>query len=433
MNDPKPAAEPPAGRRRKKRRWLRWTILAALLVAVGWAGKPVFRDVALWRARVAIDDRRHESASTWLDVAAKLRSENAEFHFLSARLHRRLGHFDRVRAHLKQAYDLGWDVKQLEREQWIAQAQTGQFAAMSRHFPELFENAGSDGPEISEAFVLIMLSRFRLDSALRVLDAWQKDFPQDAKPHLLRGRVLSVVRNWKEAQREYAEALRLSPGNEQARLQLARCLMQRLKFQEAETYLRDCLADGTDNPDVYVSLAVCLRKQQNVDDAREVLRDNWKTLSKNVEALRERGQIELAAERPQDAVPFLKAAVEAAPVDRETRYAYAQALKAAGRDAEARKELEFVNEATKPVMRLGTLMPKLIDEPANIPLRFEIAEITWKYKSRAEGAKWYHSVLQFDPNHAATHRALATHYTLAGDAERAEHHRNRSASTVSTQ
>ena len=74
----------------------------------------------------------------------------------------------------------GLDETQLQREQSIALAQTRQFHELRDHWATLFEEAGSDGPEISEGYVTECLALFRLASANAVLDAWEKDFPGDA-------------------------------------------------------------------------------------------------------------------------------------------------------------------------------------------------------------------------------------------------------------
>ncbi|MCH8827939.1 MAG: tetratricopeptide repeat protein [Planctomycetes bacterium] len=294
---------------------------------------------------------------------------------------------------------------------------------MSEHFPQLFIKAGADGPEISNAFVLWMLSRFRLQAALDVLDAWEKDFPRDARPHVLRGRVLRVVRNWKDAENQYALALKLDPKLLQARFQMAHCQMQQLQYEKAESELRQCLKEDANHIGVIVALTICLRKQKKIDAARKLFQTHKNAIGNHAEALREFGRLELAEERPQAALKYLRRAVKLNPADRESHYVLAQALLAVGQNEAYQKEIAFVSEATKPMSRLGKIVPKLVQEPQNLKLRFEIAEITWKYKSRDEGAKWFRSLLQFDADHLPTHRALLRHYELADDKKKARQHR----------
>ncbi|GAB4137712.1 MAG: hypothetical protein Tsb009_05350 [Planctomycetaceae bacterium] len=427
-----PSEDVPPAKQQRRRRIARWIIFFTLLFVALWFSRPAFNRFALSRARANLEQRNHDAALVWLNRAMMLNDNHAETHFLLARTYRRLEDFAKVNHHLKKAHDLGWDLKQLEREQNIALAQTGQFSAMARHFPELFMNAGSDGPEISQAYVLMLMSQFRLQPAMEVLDAWQRDFPEDPQPYVLRGRALSVIRNWKEAEDQYKRALELSSTHWEARRELAKCLMEQLRFKEAEEHLRKCLNHDASDVKAAVAYATCLRKRNQLEQARSLLKKHWDHLQDDLDALREMGQIELAAERPKQAVKYLRLAVKQNPVDRETRYILAQALRAAGETQAAQKELAFVNQATKPVLRLGQLVPKLVDDPENIDLRFEIAKITWTYKSRPEGVRWFQSLLQFAPDHSPTHLALARHYELEGDTEKAAFHRRKAGTANST-
>ena len=422
-----------AGAPKTRRRLIRWLVLLAAFGIALWLVRPLVTTFAISQAREKLEKREHDSALSWLNFALSLESDRAETHFLIARTYRRLEDFRNVHLHLKRAYDLGWDRKELEREQHIALAQTGRYSEMAKHFPDLFLNAGSDGPEISKAYVLMLMSQFRLQPAMKVLQAWENDFPEDPQPHILRGRALGVIRNWSEAEREYKHALELDPENSEALFELAHSLMKQLRFKEAQPILKKCLQNTPSHVKAAVASAVCLRKQNQNNQARAFLLQHWGLIKNNLEALREMGHIELAAEHPKEAVKHLRYAVKMNPVDRETRYLLSQAFRAAGMTAEAQKERAFVNLATKPVLRLGQLVPKLIDDPGNIALRFEIAEITWKYKSRTEGAQWLHSLLHFEPNHIPTHKLLAQHYQQTGHPQKSEFHRRKGNPTETTE
>ena len=123
-----------------------------------------------------------------------------------------------------------------------------------------------------------------------------------------------------------------------------------------------------------------------------------------------------------EALRYLKDAADIKPEDREIIYAYARALQATGDPEAAQKYFAFVDEATKPLIRLKQLTNQLLAEPERTELRYQIAMTTWKYKSRAEGATWFHSLLNVDPDHVPTHLALARHYQLVGDTELAKKH-----------
>jgi len=398
-------------------------LLLVLFLGRSWIAV-VCNDLAAW----CLESRNQAAAGTLLGLSSFLNDDAAETHYLLAIQTRRERDFAATRQHLKTAFELGWDPAELERQQWIALAQTGQFEEIEGRWEDLFLNAGSDGPEISEAYADLLLARFDLESALTVIAAWELDFPEDPRPHIRRGAVLGVVRNWKDAEQEYLAALELDPDNHEARLELAKCRMEQLRFDEALPDLRRIVQEDPQNDEAIVSLSVCLRRLQRTEEAITLLEENADALGTNLDALREMARARIDREQPEEALKFLAKAIEINPIDREIRYLNAQALQSAGREDDAQAEFDFVNEATRPVLRLTQLVPRLVDEPANIELRYEIADITWKYKSKQEGANWFLSLLQFDPDHSLTHAALARHYEETGEPERAALHRARASS-----
>ena len=119
------------------RRWLTWLIvLGCVLVGTGL----LTFQVSLWRARVAIEDRRHSAAERWLSVARCCWPANGEWHFLSVIVSRRAGEFERTKRELKNAFDLGWPSRELDRQQLLAYAQTGQFTQVGQRWSQLFQD-----------------------------------------------------------------------------------------------------------------------------------------------------------------------------------------------------------------------------------------------------------------------------------------------------
>lgn len=404
-----------------RRRW-RWLWIAVALVCAGVAAWLFAIEIALWRGASNIEARRHERALGWLEFAELLAPNRGESHFLLARCNRRLKRFDEVEHHLGLAHKLEWDVDQLEREQWIALAQTGQFERVSEHWAELFEEVGSDGPEVSKAYTTMCLAQFRFREADQVLSAWEKDFPEDAEPHVMRGRLSETNLNWAGAADHYRDALRLEPNRKDASFGLAKALINLGQVEKAHEILRALVAQDPDYAGARLALAQCQVKLDRLDQARNELAKVLATQPDNVDALLEAGNIELAEGNYQAAAVYLKKALELKPESREVAYAAARTLQAGGEHEQARKLFKFVDEATKPLIRLKKLMSQLLEQPYNLDVRFQIAAITWKYKSREEGARWLISLLQISPRYQPAHAALARHYELAGDNDKALYH-----------
>lgn len=402
-----------------------WRGIVALLVLAGGVvlASQLYVELALWRANVCLEAREHQAAWRWLRQVSWLRPRSAELHFLMARTNRRLERFADVEQELKRAAELGWPRQDLEREQWLAQAQTGQFQLMRQHWSELFRDARSDGPEISHAFVISALSRFQIQDALKVIAVWKTDYPNDPEPYFLEGRIAGVGLKWKEAEDAYRQAEVRAPERIDIQEGLIEALMKQLKFSEADTALQSLLRQDPDNFEAMVNLADCQVRLGELEQARETLDSVLKQEPDQYRALVLIGQLESAAGQPQQAVDALRRAVDQHPEDAEVRYLYGRALRAAGREAEAMPHLAFREQAREPLLRLNQATNELVANPANQKLRYEVAELTWRWKSHDEGATWLRSLLDFNPSHQAAHALLARHYELKHDTKKAEQHR----------
>ena len=405
-------------------RWS-WSRIGALavLLAVCLFASGLFAELALWRAQVCLAERNHAGALTWLNSAAWSRPHSAELHYLLAKTNRRLERFSEVQRHLQRATELGWNGADLEREIWLAQAQTGQFAAVREHWDELFLDAQSDGPEISRAFVLAALKQFRVADAMRVIASLKTDFPQEAEPYFQEARIAGVALRWQDAEQAFRAALQRASKREDIRAGLVEACLKQLKFAEAELELRPLLKRDPHNVAAQVQRAECLVRLGTLDEARELLQAILARSPDHCPALVLLGQLESGASRPREAVEALGRAVALHSEDAEIRYQYARALRAAGRDAEAAEHFRFREEGREPLLRLSKATTELVVAPRNLALRYEVGELTWRWKSHDEGAVWLLTLLELNPSHQPTHALLAEHYELLGNHDKAARHR----------
>lgn len=391
MTTTDPAIEPTASRR-----LVRLTLVGAVLMLVT-VGLP---EAALRHAVGLIECRRHEAAARWLAVAGVASPRRGAVHFHAARLARRRGDFPEVRRRLEAALDTGWPVGDLEREQWLALAQSGRVEEMQRHWIDLFDDPRSDGPEISRSYVVAALSRIRLRDARRVLDAWEADYPADPGPHVFRGMIHAIQLEWEDAGRAYLEALKLAPHDAAARRGLAESLAKRLRFGDALAEWTRLLALDTADVEAAIGRCDCLVQLGEVDAARSELESLLKRLPKNVTVLELAGRLELAAGTPPRAVALLSRAVDLRPEDAELRYALGRALRLAGDAEAAREHLAYREAAAEPLDRLRKLLVQLPQQPWDADIRADIGELTARWKSREEARLWFLRALDVDPTHA---------------------------------
>lgn len=404
-----------------RRRLSMLLVFAVIIVATA----ALMGQLGLWKARLAIDNRQHHSARSWLSMA-RCWPRSAEWFYLSAILDRRDDDFVGVEQNLKRAHELGYNVSDLEHQQMLAHAQTGQFQKVGNRWAELFRTAGSDGPEVCDAFVKYALARFRLDEAAMVIETWKADFPNDPRPYLVEGNITSVLQRWPDAERLYRQALKIDPGLTDARIQLAEALIKQLKFAAAEKQLRAVVTDASGTPAAQAALAHAVAQQGRTNEARQLLSAALENSPENLRLLAESGRLFLMTNDNEQAVGALATVLEKEPENTELRYSYAQALRNLGRKDEAREHFQLVDDGTKALLQLARLTNEVVADPANVETRFKVAEITWRWKSRSDGAAWLHSVLEFDPDHRETHALLATHYAAIGDNEKAARHRQMS-------
>lgn len=395
----------------RSRRWMQGR--AAQIIAAAACGAAVLfvavPEVALARARSLIDTRRDAAAARWLVVAEALSFRRSAVQYHAARLARRRGDFAEVHRRLRAAHALGWPVADLEREQWLALAQTGRVAEMQAHWQSLFADPRSDGPEISRTFVLAALQRIRIADARRVLEAWMSDHPADPEPYVLAGLTHSMQLEWNDAAIAYGRAVELDPANREGWRGLARASMKRLRHDAALEAWTALATLEPDDAEAVVGRGDCLARLGAIDAARAELGRVIERTPDDVAALDIAGRLALAEGDAGQATEWLERAAAARPEDAELRYALGRALRLAGRADEAAEHLAYREAATAPLDRLRDLLNQLPRTPWDADLRTEIGELTYRWKSRSEGVQWLLTALDVDPDHRRSRALLEAH------------------------
>lgn len=402
----------------------RFLALAVALFALLGLGAPrLYFQFHLQQARAELRLRHAEAALTHLQAAKQVGSNYPELHFLLARAHRRLGRLDLARVHLERAWNSGFPVEYLQREQCLALAQAGQMAEAEPHLRRLLLNPGEDGAEICEAYVNGYFATYCFQQALGLLDAWQADFPNDPQPFVFRGVFAEHRGRELQAVEHYRSALRLDPENADVRLRLAKALSAINDHAAAEVHYRWLAERRPGDPEALVGVAESARASGDLDEGRILLRRVLDGHPDHAAGMLAMGRLELAADRPRQAVRWLTRGVAERPYDVGMRYALATALQAAGENERAKQHFEFVAAAQDALERARVLSDEVLMHPRDVQKRFEIGTILLQYSSPLEGAGWLQSVLKLQPDHVAAHQALAGYYQERGHSELAERHR----------
>ncbi len=386
-------------------------IAAALLVAgVAWPGRLAFAAGCKWQARRALENRDASRALGWLRWAHAALPHDGETEFLIARAHRRQGQFDLVREHLKTAFTLNFSRRRLEREQWLALAQTGQLREAEPHLAGLLTDPDNEADQICEAYVSGYLVNYRFREALGLIEPWLADYPRDPLPLLLRGKIYVIVIRFPEAERDLRRALELDPENAEIAYELAEVLVVLKQPGDAARFYERAAKSPTWKVRGQVGQGKCLRLAGNVAGARGMLEAALAADPKRWEALLELGRLELETQHAGAAAGLLNQAAQLNPLGLEVRYALACALKASGHAKDAAPHFAFADQARRDLAEAVRLADQVMLHPHDAESRYQIGSIYLKYGADEKGIYWLRSALDETPGHKKAHAALAAYY-----------------------
>ncbi|HVW02378.1 MAG TPA: tetratricopeptide repeat protein [Planctomycetaceae bacterium] len=362
------------------------------------------------RARASLASRDPQSAIDWLDFGWRFQAPGAEEEFLRARAYRKQGRWDLVHRHLELALRQGIDRSRIEREQWLASAQSGDLRDSLSHLPLLLERPEGDGPEICEAYVNGFFLNNRLDEALQLIAAWLADYPADPLPYRIRGKIRVNSGELKQAAEDFRQVLKLLPRDSSVALELGQCLASQRDYEGAVGPLEQAARDPKTATAAKIELARCFRLQGKLDEARAHLAPLLEKSPDDPEILAESGQIELQAGQFSQAIPDLERSLRAYPRSVALHQALGRALLGAGRDAESREHFVYVERVQLQLARVDKLIDYAGKHPRDAQCRYEIGKIYLDDGVPERGVKWLQSALNCDPEHRASHAALAEYY-----------------------
>ncbi len=412
--------------------WFRWifrsrrcTVLFLTLLTVCFCLIYFWVDLCLWVADANLARRNHAVAAVWVERSQWFHpSPDAKTCLIQVRIARRCGDFAEVETKLQQAIKLGAPRSEVQRENWIAMAQSQQFDGMQSHWNDLLQDARDDEPEIARAYYAWAMLHHHLDLARKTLESWIQDFPQDPEPYFLLGRFHQAGPNWEEAEKAYRQSFAFAPDRDDVRLALAIALESRLKMNEAIPLFESYLQKHPDDLSAVQGLSQCLISNGDVDSAIQLLRRAAEKNPDDATIQKAYGELLLSSGSPADAASILERAYRAAPENANLANVLARAWKACGRKSDAEPLLAFVAESRPELDQLLVIEKELRANPNNLELRMKVAAITAKYVSRQDGIRWYQQVVKISPRYLPAHMALAELYRLTGETKLAEYHYN---------
>ena len=311
---------------------------------------------------------------------------------------------------LKAASELGASNEELQREQWLALAQSRQMRLAEPQLPRLLRDREYDNKEVCRAFVIGFIRNNRTDVALQLLEPWITDATDDATPLLLRARIYRLLSAPNKAEQDLRDAIQREPDWTEPELELAELLIERKRFSEAASLLESM--DGQ-NPHVArtnIGLAECRLAEGQAESAVSLLRSACDADAESLDAHVALGRTLLEVGEYTESVDVLKLALQLRPGYDETHYLLAQAYSLSDRRELAEEHLEFVESARSALQELDKINADLMQDAGDPSRLTRAGEIQLLYGDPNEGIIRILAALDLDPGNANALQLLADYY-----------------------
>jgi tetratricopeptide (TPR) repeat protein len=405
-----PSAPDPPGPVRRSRRG-RWLVLGLAGVAFAAAGRTYWLTPLLnHQADRAIAAQQPKAALNWLSWADRLAARTAQTGLTEARAYRKLGDMERVDGALSAARKAGATNRQIQREQILAMAQSGQMRQAEPELPRLLTATEGDPEDVCEAFVIGFARNQRFGQAMKLLDVWISDYPESAQAFFMRSKIHTALKATLKAEADLRRATELDASRKDAVLELAEILRVTNRPEDAIPLFESCRKVPDLEVRAMIGLAQCSKSTGKVDEAVSLLQGAVERAPENLTARKELGRIESENGRYPEAVEQLEFAAERSPQDDELRYLLAQALSLAGRKEEAAPHFRYVEEARSALSEMNVLNDRLNKDPNDLEALVRTGELLMKYADPEEASLRLMAVLDSDPDNAKALELLADHY-----------------------
>jgi tetratricopeptide (TPR) repeat protein len=400
-----------------------------LLTALGWGGYALSRQLSahhhLRQARATLDDGDYPAARAALRECLRVWPDDAETRLLLARAYWMDGNPTEADEHLRAFRAARGDPAQLALESQMRAAAAGNLDPVEAALRKHIEGQHPERRYILESLIRGYLVRQRAEDAERLAGVWIDESPDRWQPWLYRGIARSLLSHellstaHDQSKADFRRVLELKPDNDLALFLLGNAYIMSGQFREALPHLEHYRSLKPDDPQGASTLGGCYRSLGRVEEARALL-DGWLAAHPGTaDVFQVRGEVALDLGKPDEALDFFRRAQALAPSHEKIDYQLARALRALGRDEEAKGHEDrwrLRNQLTE-IGQVAAL------EPQNVAARHEAGTIALRLGDEPAAMRWFAAALQIDPAHKPTHTALADHFRAEGNQEAAEFHR----------
>jgi tetratricopeptide (TPR) repeat protein len=315
---------------------------------------------------------------------------------------------------------------ELTLERMLLRAESGDIEPIEKFFRARVENKHPDAPLILETLARAFLRNYRLREAETCLDRWREIDADNIQALLLRGMVCEVRQMRIQASDYYRRVVVLDAKHDDARLRLARLLVDLGQASEALPHLEYLQSRFPDDSSIAVYRARSLELLGKQEEAIPLLDALLVRFPQCPEALVMRGRLALQNGQLEEAEKLLRQGVDLDPGTYAARFQLHTCLTRLGKMEEAREEsnrLKQMEEDMRVLEQMGGGKMQLT--PHDPALHVQVAQIALRTGQLDEAVRWLHNALREDPNYAPAHQMLAAYYQRVGKPVLASQHRQR--------
>lgn len=239
--------------------------------------------------------------------------------------------------------------------------------------------------------------------------------PNDPRPYRLmaliymdRGGTAFAVEHYQESLRRDSEQ---SDRNE-ILAELAACQLELNRWEDAQQTLANC----PETAEVWAMKAEALYALGDREQARRLAKEAIDTGSDVPLALGVLGKLAVDERRYDEAIELLTRGAEAVPSNYNVQYNLVTALRAAGQQDAAEKQLAAAESLREVREEFDTLLQQAETDPYNAEIRYELGLLSRQLGLSDIARMWMKAAVSLDPNHLPAIADLKKHGSAALDA-----------------
>jgi tetratricopeptide (TPR) repeat protein len=375
---------------------------------------------------MAFESYRLKEAKKHIDVCLTAWPGDLRAHVLALRITRMEQDYDEAEKQLKEVQKIS-GVSEASNLEWsMLQAHAGDLDAVEQYLWSLVNEQHPDSILILDALTAGYVRMYRNADASASIKIWLDLQPNCIQAIFYRGCLDQRSHAYEKAVDDFMKVIEVDPDRDSVRLRLITCLLSTNQLKAALEQAQKVYQSRPNDLDVIVALANCYYNLGQFQEGADLLDPLLANNPNYAPALIGRGQIALQTEQPDDALKYLRKAVEVSPIDVGANHELYSCYEQLGMVQEAEVQHKKLLQVQKNIERLLEISNRDMARNPNDPaLITELGQLMITLSQEEVGEGWLLTALRKDENYGPAHEALAKFYEKRGQTSKAAVHRQK--------